>query len=225
MSIGLALDLSSPQGSFSFFENAEPDSRLIKEFVLPGTLTHSETLLTNLDQAMKNLGFDSTQLGVLVTSSGPGSFTGLRIAYSTLKALALVHQVPITTVSAPEALAWHYFTSHLTLSEDLDLVVLSYLTRSKWLASSFRTKKSDLSFIKETTGSGPFVSSGSTETLLLDPRIPASHYETHRGESVVSSLSSQHLCEYRKLRSAKTYSSNELAFMAPVYFGSEHFDY
>jgi len=223
--LGLALDLSSPQGSFSFFENAEPDPRLIKEFVLPGKLTHSETLLTSLDLATKTLGLDFSQLGLLVTSSGPGSFTGLRIAYSTLKALALVHQVPVTTVSASEALAWSYLSSQSPVSKDLDLIVLSYLTRSKWLASFFRAEKPGLTFIKDATGSGPFLSPPNTEVLLVDPRIPEAQYKNHAGEGVVSAVSSQHFCAYRKLSSAKTYSTDALALMAPVYFGSDHFDY
>jgi tRNA threonylcarbamoyladenosine biosynthesis protein TsaB len=52
-------------------------------------LTHSKTLMPMIDDILKNTDFSLKDMDYLAASTGPGSFTGLRIGLSTLKGLCL----------------------------------------------------------------------------------------------------------------------------------------
>lgn len=84
--------------------------------VLSGDKTYARTLETQRDQAAKlipltkevmaeaGVAFDS--LGLIVTLSGPGSFTGLRIGLSGAKAMARALGIPLQGVETLEAMAY-----------------------------------------------------------------------------------------------------------------------
>ncbi len=64
-------------------------------------LTHSQTLLSMIDSALKNAGVDIKDIDVFAVSNGPGSFTGVRIGVSAVKGLAQPLNkkcVPISTL-------------------------------------------------------------------------------------------------------------------------------
>lgn len=46
------------------------------------------------------------ELGAIATTTGPGSFTGLRIGLAALHGFALVHHTPIKLITTLEAMAW-----------------------------------------------------------------------------------------------------------------------
>lgn len=223
MNLGLALDLSSPQGSFSFFQVTPSGPNFLEEFQLPGIMTHSETFLVHLDSALKNKARESSSLTTLVTLSGPGSFTGLRIGYASLKAIARVHRLPIITVEGPEALAWEFFQRNPQKTELSQLVVLSYLTREKWLASLFQWENRRLSKKEEWVGTAAFSTSADLQGVLVDPRIPKTFWETFADKSFMTILSSKHLIAYPHLSSTQSFSGETLQELAPQYFGSAHF--
>jgi tRNA A37 threonylcarbamoyladenosine modification protein TsaB len=223
MDLGLALDLSSPAGTFSLFEISGSSSSLIEEFHLPGLMTHSETFLAYLDASLKDKSWDSSLLKVLVTSSGPGSFTGLRIAYSSLKALARVHQLSLVTVEGPEAQAWNYFQQNPDTETDNEVAVLSYLTREKWLATLFKWGSKKLEKLEAFAGTGAFSSQRNLSNVLVDPRISEKTRGDFVEKSLVSSLCSKHLLAYPLLNSAQTFSADSVANLSPQYFGCAHF--
>ena len=68
-------------------------------------LTHSETLLPIADGVLRLLGKRMDEVGLFAVSAGPGSFTGVRIGVSTVKALAHAANKPCVAVDALEALA------------------------------------------------------------------------------------------------------------------------
>ncbi len=51
-------------------------------------------------------GKQRSEIRLLVVASGPGSFTGLRVGLSTVKALAEVLRVPVVAISVLEAIAF-----------------------------------------------------------------------------------------------------------------------
>ncbi len=69
--------------------------------------THSQTLLTLIDQSLSSLGKAVTDLTAIVVANGPGSFTGIRIALATVKALAHARGIPVYTASTLLALSYH----------------------------------------------------------------------------------------------------------------------
>ena len=67
---------------------------------------HSETLLPMIDTALRACGLTMEDIDLLGVTSGPGSFTGLRIGLSVVKGLALPRQIPCAGVSTMAALAY-----------------------------------------------------------------------------------------------------------------------
>ncbi len=70
-----------------------------------GGLTHSQTLLPLIKNALHKSGVTVSQLDLISITSGPGSFTGLRIGISTVKGLAFADRIPCIGVSTLEACA------------------------------------------------------------------------------------------------------------------------
>ncbi|MDL2324815.1 tRNA (adenosine(37)-N6)-threonylcarbamoyltransferase complex dimerization subunit type 1 TsaB [Ruminococcaceae bacterium OttesenSCG-928-A16] len=67
--------------------------------------THSETLLPLVQKALNAASLTPVLLNCYAVTTGPGSFTGLRIGLALVKGLALVHNTPVAGVSTLLALA------------------------------------------------------------------------------------------------------------------------
>ena len=67
--------------------------------------SHSRLALPMLHSLLENFGLESKDLQAIAFGSGPGSFTGLRIACGLAQGLALPHGVPVLGVSSFEAIA------------------------------------------------------------------------------------------------------------------------
>ena len=81
-------------------------------------LTHSQTLLPQLEEVLKQSGVPRGAIEMIAVSIGPGSFTGLRIGLATAKALSYAWNVPIVGVPTLEALAYHFpFDRVLTMMD------------------------------------------------------------------------------------------------------------
>ena len=71
-------------------------------------LKHSENLLVLTDSLIHSAGISIKDLDLLIVSAGPGSFTGLRIAMSTVKGIATGLNIPYISVPTLDYLAWGY---------------------------------------------------------------------------------------------------------------------
>lgn len=81
------------------------DGHILYEIYINTGRNHSLVLLPQLDKALDTLNIELKDLDLYVTTTGPGSFTGLRIGLSTLKGFALSQKKPLVGVSTLEALA------------------------------------------------------------------------------------------------------------------------
>ena len=70
-------------------------------------LTHSQTLLPLIDGLLKNAKIQLSDIELFAVSSGPGSFTGLRISSAAVKGLAYSLNKPCIGVSSLESLAYN----------------------------------------------------------------------------------------------------------------------
>lgn len=66
---------------------------------------HAERLMATIAEALAAAGADYSDLGRLAVSTGPGSFTGVRVGVSAVRGLALALKVPATGVTTLDALA------------------------------------------------------------------------------------------------------------------------
>ena len=97
----LAVETSSLAGGVALLD----DERLVAEYLLDVSVTHSERLMAAVDRVLADARWTVRQLGGLAVAVGPGSFTGLRIAVSTVKGLALALDLPVAAVPTLDAMA------------------------------------------------------------------------------------------------------------------------
>ena len=99
----LSLDSTAIVSTVAITEN----EKLLAQFSINNGNTHSETLLPMVEAVMKHSKTEMDEIGLFVSSNGPGSFTGVRIGSATVKGLAFDRNVPCIDVSTLEALAFN----------------------------------------------------------------------------------------------------------------------
>jgi tRNA threonylcarbamoyladenosine biosynthesis protein TsaB len=105
--IWLAIDSSSTSGSIAL----EQEGVLLYQCYFNIDITHSETLMPQIDVAMKFCKLAPEDLSGIITTIGPGSFTGLRIGLATAKGLAYALKIPLLTYSSLELVAANCYGS------------------------------------------------------------------------------------------------------------------
>lgn len=73
---------------------------------------HAEIVIPMIDSLFAQIGFDKKELEGIVLGSGPGSFTGVRIAASTAQGLALGLNLKVAMVTSLEALCTEAITNY-----------------------------------------------------------------------------------------------------------------
>lgn len=97
----LGIDSSASPASAAIRE----DGKLLGEFFIHTKQTHSQTLLPMVESLLKTAGKTCADFDVMAVSSGPGSFTGVRIGVSCVKGLALPNNTPCCGISTLETIA------------------------------------------------------------------------------------------------------------------------
>jgi len=96
------MDTSAVAASAALWE----DGRIIGESFVNVKLTHSQTILPMTQNLLNACGKDLSQVDEFAVSTGPGSFTGLRIGISAVKGMAFGTNKRCIPVSTLEALAY-----------------------------------------------------------------------------------------------------------------------
>ena len=99
----LALDSTATAATVALCD----DERLLSCTTVQNGNTHSETLLPMVEETLRRFSLRPNEVGLFACSSGPGSFTGVRIGVSTIKGLAFGKDIPCAGVSTLEALAYN----------------------------------------------------------------------------------------------------------------------
>lgn len=100
----LALDSTENTAAVAITEN----ETLIASTVINAGRSHSELLLPAIEHIMNASRLSYSDIDLFACSSGPGSFTGVRIGVATVKGLAFGRDTVCVGVSATEALAYNY---------------------------------------------------------------------------------------------------------------------
>lgn len=111
-----AVDTSSEAASAALID----DNVLLGEYILNHKKTHSQKLMPIIDEVFTSCGLTPNDIDIYAVSVGPGSFTGLRIGVSTVKALAHASEKPVIGISTLEALAYNMPFCRYTLCTMLD---------------------------------------------------------------------------------------------------------
>ncbi|MDA3729997.1 tRNA (adenosine(37)-N6)-threonylcarbamoyltransferase complex dimerization subunit type 1 TsaB [Niameybacter massiliensis] len=97
----LAIDASGLSGSVAYIS----DYKLVGEYYICHKLTHSQTIMPMLEHLKGLIGFEMNEIDAVAVTSGPGSFTGIRIGVATAKAMALAIGVPIIGIPTLDVMA------------------------------------------------------------------------------------------------------------------------
>jgi tRNA threonylcarbamoyladenosine biosynthesis protein TsaB len=73
---------------------------------------HSSVLVPLIDQIIKKVNINYDQLRAVAVSSGPGSYTGLRIGVSTAKGIAFAHDLPLMAIPTLDLLYANFILQH-----------------------------------------------------------------------------------------------------------------
>lgn len=97
----LGIDTSSLATSVAVIE----DNKLICEYTINTKKTHSQKLMPMIENMLNISDLNINEIDLIAVCEGPGSFTGLRIAMATAKAIAHVNNLPIVGVNSVELLS------------------------------------------------------------------------------------------------------------------------
>lgn len=95
------LDTSGPVAGVALIQ----DGTVRYEAMAVNAFTHSQSILPMTEEAFRHTGLNVGQTDYFAVTVGPGSFTGVRIGVSTVKALAHANGKPCIAVDALEAMA------------------------------------------------------------------------------------------------------------------------
>ena len=70
------------------------DNDIVNEVIDAGT-KHSAMFLSSIDAVIKKSGINRKEISKLICGTGPGSFTGIRIAVSTARMLSQILNIPV----------------------------------------------------------------------------------------------------------------------------------
>lgn len=97
----LSFDTSSLAGSVALLDGA----RLLGESVLDPAKRSAQTLAPAIAELLATHEVKATQIGLVATTTGPGSFTGLRVGVTTAKTFAYAAEAEVLGVSTLEVIA------------------------------------------------------------------------------------------------------------------------
>ena len=79
--------------------------RVLAQYSIDNGMTQSELLLPMAESILSSVGLSFSDVGLYACTTGPGSFTGVRIGVSLIKGLAFGKGTPCVSVSSLESLA------------------------------------------------------------------------------------------------------------------------
>lgn len=126
----LAIDGASP--IISFLAVHEEKKALLS---LDLFMKQSEKLIPSIEIVLKEVELEAKDLEFLALTEGPGTFTGLRLAYSALKALSLSFNIPLYVIPTLDVYAESF------LSWDGLLLTALDAKKNRFYTSMYRNRK------------------------------------------------------------------------------------
>lgn len=112
----LAIDSSSQTASVCLMD----EDKIVSEFFLNNNLTHSQTIMPMTKALLSACNVKVQDIDLFAVSTGPGSFTGVRIGVSMVKGMAMPQNKPCVSVSTLEAMAYNFLHLDCIVCSTLD---------------------------------------------------------------------------------------------------------
>ena len=101
----LAVDTSATSASVC----VALENKIIGEFSINTSLTHSQTLVPMIEQVIEKTGVSMDSIDAIAVNAGPGSFTGVRIGVAAVKGIAFSRNIKCVSVSTLESMAYNTY--------------------------------------------------------------------------------------------------------------------
>jgi tRNA threonylcarbamoyladenosine biosynthesis protein TsaB len=101
----LALETSGRVGSIALLEAGDGSAPVLRDLGLPAAERSARSLLPSIDSLLREFAWRPADLELIATTTGPGSFTGLRIGVVAAKTLAYVTGAKLVGVHTLAAIA------------------------------------------------------------------------------------------------------------------------
>ena len=112
----LAIEASGPVAGCALWE----DGTLTAEYSVQYKKKHSQSLVPMLDEMREMIDLDLSGIDFIAVTSGPGSFTGLRIGAATVKGLGLALDKPVLPVPTVDSLACNLYGTDRLICPPMD---------------------------------------------------------------------------------------------------------
>jgi tRNA threonylcarbamoyladenosine biosynthesis protein TsaB len=103
----LSLDSATECATVAIIDN----DKILGETIVNYKKQHSVIMMPMIDNLLKSCSLSVSDIDGFVVSSGPGSFTGLRIGMSTIKGLVQATKKPFVTINSLDGLANNLFNT------------------------------------------------------------------------------------------------------------------
>ncbi|WP_289061544.1 tRNA (adenosine(37)-N6)-threonylcarbamoyltransferase complex dimerization subunit type 1 TsaB [uncultured Zobellia sp.] len=114
--MGIILNLETATTNCSVSIAKEGRVLVIKEHDTPN-YSHAEQLHVFIQEVLKEVNMDASELDAIAVSKGPGSYTGLRIGVSAAKGLCFALDIPLISIATLESMA------EQVSSKEIDFVI------------------------------------------------------------------------------------------------------
>ncbi len=112
----LAVDTSATSASVCVAQ----ENKIIGEFSINTSLTHSQTLVPMIEQVIDKTSVSLDNIDAIAVNAGPGSFTGVRIGVAAVKGIAFSRNIPCISVSTLESMAYNMLDSECIVCAVMD---------------------------------------------------------------------------------------------------------
>lgn len=102
----LSLETSGTVASAAVLDN----NNILGEYSVNHKRTHSQKLMPMVSELLESLELEPAEIDLFSVSTGPGSFTGLRIGISTIKGMAHALDKPVVGIPTLDSLAYNLAT-------------------------------------------------------------------------------------------------------------------
>ena len=100
--IALGIETSTPAGSLSLVSE---EGVLASSFVSCLHLRHSHWIISEIDHILKLSGIKLSEISAIAVSTGPGSFSGIRVGYATAQGLSAGLDIPVIGISTLDVIS------------------------------------------------------------------------------------------------------------------------
>jgi len=220
----LALDLSGSRSSWSICRMEGGKIVQVFDEEIGLGQNHAEKMIPSLIELFEKSHLSMSAIQKLLVMDGPGSYTGLRIAYATVKAFSLSKQLPIVSIKSHEVKALAYAESVFWELPYDHIYCVSNHSMNRYVSAHYRIRNNNqMQFLRDNVieGLNDFENAESA-LILTDNEDIAFITPKEPGVDVKAFPLSAKLLftAYEKSVGKKTYTDiSEIINLAPTYYG------